>query len=154
MNGAEAPPPIAAGWVFCDEDRDRAHAQARRYIGGYWGTVLDHYEFGKGHLKTTKGYEYYGKFADTLAKVGDEAAIDFFMNLQVWGTPEDCVEKIMQTCDRVGADGFTGVFSYAGMPAAEAERNMRLFADRVVPRLKQVPPAAERLRGAAVGRVA
>lgn len=154
VNRAEAPPPITAGWVFCDEDAGRARELARRYIGGYWGTVLDHYEFGKGHLKTVKGYEYYGKFADTLAKHGDEAAIDFFMNLQVWGTPDQCLDRIMQTCDRVGADGFTGVFSYAGMPAEEAERNMRLFADKVAPRLRAVPPAAERLAGAAVGRVA
>jgi hypothetical protein len=29
-----------------------------------------------------------------------------------------------------------GVFSYAGMPLAEAERNMRLFARSVLPRLQ------------------
>ena len=146
VNGSEAPPPISAGWTFCDEDPERAYEMARRYIGGYWMTVLDHYQFGKGHLRTTKGYEYYGKFADKLEKYGDEAAIEFFMNLQVWGTPEMCYEKIMEVSDRTGADHFVGVFSYAGMPADEAERNMRLFADKVMPELKRAAPAAERAR--------
>jgi hypothetical protein len=31
-----------------------------------------------------------------------------------------------------------GVFSYAGMPAAEAERNMRLFAKDVMPALQRL----------------
>lgn len=149
VNASDPPPPIVGGWVFCDEDPQRAKELARRYIGGYWGTVLDHYEFGKGHLRNVKGYEYYGKFADTLQKVGEDVATDFFMNLQVWGTPDQCYDSIMKSCDRVGADAFTGVFSYAGMPAEEAERNMRLFADKVMPRLKQVRPAAERLRDVA-----
>src|SRR5262245_17674725 len=57
-NGAEAPPPVAAGWTFVDEDAARAREQARRWIGGYFQTVLDHYHFDEDHLKTTKGYEY------------------------------------------------------------------------------------------------
>src|SRR5207253_8564683 len=31
INGADAPPPICAGWVFCDPDADRAREMARRY---------------------------------------------------------------------------------------------------------------------------
>jgi len=148
-NGRDAPSPISAGWVFCDEDEERAYEEARRYIGGYWQTVLDHYQFAGDHLKTMKGYEYYGKFAETIQRQGADATVDFFMNLQVWGTPEQCVEKIVDISDRTGADGFVGVFSYAGMPAAEAERNMGLFAERVMPALKALPTAAERASRAA-----
>ena len=32
VNGAEAPAPIAGGWVFCDKDAGRAEEMARRYI--------------------------------------------------------------------------------------------------------------------------
>ena len=59
INGEEPPAPIIAGWTFCDEDKDRAYEYAKRYIGGYWQTVLDHYAFDTGHLKGQKGYEYY-----------------------------------------------------------------------------------------------
>jgi len=33
----------------------------------------------------------------------------------------------------VGNDHYVGVFSYAGMPPDEAERNLRLFAAEVLP---------------------
>jgi hypothetical protein len=45
---------------------------------------------------------------------------------------------------RVGNDHFVGVFSYAGMPAAEAERNMRLFAKEVMPPLQRLESGASR----------
>ena len=142
VNGAEPPPPVCAGWVFCDEDESRARELAERYIGGYWKTVLRHYEMAGEHLQTTKGYEYYGGFAERLqAEGGADAATQFFMDLQIWGTPDQCYAKIQDVQRRVGNDTFVGVFSYAGMPAAEAQRNMRLFAEKVAPRLQRAEVA-------------
>jgi alkanesulfonate monooxygenase SsuD/methylene tetrahydromethanopterin reductase-like flavin-dependent oxidoreductase (luciferase family) len=141
VNRAEAPPPIAAGWTFCDPDPARAEAMARRYIGGYFHTVLDHYNFGGDHLGKTKGYEYYGKMAEKIQTYGDEKVSDFFTGLQVWGTPEQCYAKILDVRARVGNDSFVGVFSYAGMPDDEAERSLRLFAREVLPALQKVERA-------------
>jgi alkanesulfonate monooxygenase SsuD/methylene tetrahydromethanopterin reductase-like flavin-dependent oxidoreductase (luciferase family) len=149
VNNGDAPPTILGGWTFCDEDEGRAEEMARKYIGGYWNTVLEHYRFHEGHLKTMKGYEYYGKFADQIQKSGLDAAIDFFMSIQVWGTPEQCYQKILKSADRVGADSFNAVFSYAGMPWDIAEKNQRLFAKEVLPELKKIRPVAERLKQAA-----
>ncbi len=141
LNGADAPAPVCAGWTFCDESAERAHEMARRFIGGYYQTVLDHYQFQGDHLKTTKGYEYYGKMSEKIATYGTDTVIDYFMNLQVWGTPEQCYEKIVDVRHRVGNDAFVGVFSYAGMDYGDAERSLRLFAREVMPRLKALPPA-------------
>jgi alkanesulfonate monooxygenase SsuD/methylene tetrahydromethanopterin reductase-like flavin-dependent oxidoreductase (luciferase family) len=55
----------------------------------------------------------------------------------VWGTPEQCYEKILDIHARTGNSHFVGVFSYAGMPYEDAERNMRLFAREVMPALQQ-----------------
>jgi alkanesulfonate monooxygenase SsuD/methylene tetrahydromethanopterin reductase-like flavin-dependent oxidoreductase (luciferase family) len=140
VNGAEAPPPITAGWVFCDPDPERARVEARRWIGGYFESVLAHYQFAGDHLARTRGYEYYGGFAEKLATYGAERVIDFFSDLQVWGTPEQCHEKILDIRRRVGHDHFVGVFSYAGMPREEAERNLRLFAREVAPALRAAAP--------------
>jgi alkanesulfonate monooxygenase SsuD/methylene tetrahydromethanopterin reductase-like flavin-dependent oxidoreductase (luciferase family) len=141
VNGAVAPAPICAGWTFCDANPERAREMARKYIGGYWETVLEHYQFAGDHLAKTKGYEYYGKFAEKLATYGAESATDFFVDLQVYGTPEQCYAKIMDIRSRVGNEHFVGVFSYAGMPWEDAERNMRLFASEVAPALRAVPAA-------------
>ncbi len=139
VNNAEAPPPVSAGWTFCHEDADYAHAMARRYIGAYFQSVLDHYKFGDDHLKATKGYEYYGKMTDKIQQYGAASVTDFFVDLQVWGTPEQCYERIMDIHARTNNSHYVGVFSYAGMPYEMAERNQRLFAKEVMPRLQALP---------------
>ncbi len=140
--GATAPAPILAGWVFCDQDADRARDHAKIYIGGYFHSVLEHYEFAKKHLTTTKGYEYYGKIAEKIERYGVDSFIDFFLGLQVFGTPDECVARIRGFCERSGAESFVGVFSYAGLPWDEAERNLRLFAERVRPALQSLSPVS------------
>ncbi len=142
INGVDAPPPISAGWTFCDRDADRAREMARRYIGGYYRTVLDHYQFAGDHLARTKGYEYYGKMGEKIAEYGTETVVDYFVKLQVSGTPEQCYERILDIHHRTGNTHYVGVFSYAGMPYEEAERNMRLFASDVMPELQKLAVAA------------
>jgi hypothetical protein len=114
--------------------------------------VLDHYQFQGDHLARTKGYEYYGKMAEKITQYGTDTVIDYFMNLQVWGTPEQCYEKILDIHARTGNRHYVGVFSYAGMPYEAAEANMRLFAREVMPALKKLgvdKAAPERVPAAA-----
>jgi len=137
VNDDEAPAPVVAGWTFCDEDTGRAEELARRYIGGYWKTVVEHYELVGTHLQTTRGYENYGRMQEIASQPGGaDAMTDFFVNLQIWGTPEQCYEKIMAIKGLTGAGAYNAVFSYAGMPYDDAERSMRLFARTVMPRLQ------------------
>ena len=152
VNGEEAPPPVSAGWTFCDSSAGRAEAMARRYIGGYYQTVLDHYQFQGDHLAHTRGYEYYGKMAEKIHQYGTDTVIDYFMNLQVWGTPEQCYEKILDIHARTGNSHYVGVFSYAAMPYEDAEVSMRLFAREVMPALKAHEPGASTARPAASER--
>ncbi|HEV8583930.1 MAG TPA: LLM class flavin-dependent oxidoreductase [Methylomirabilota bacterium] len=155
INGVDAPPPISAGWTFCDADAGRAREMARKYIGGYYQTVLDHYHFEADHLAKTKGYEYYGKMAEKIAEYGTDTVIDYFVNLQVAGTPEQCYEKILDINRRTGNSHFIGVFSYAGMPYEDAEANMRLFSKEVMPQLKKLDvraPAAPEAATVAAGK--
>jgi alkanesulfonate monooxygenase SsuD/methylene tetrahydromethanopterin reductase-like flavin-dependent oxidoreductase (luciferase family) len=136
-NGDDAPAPIVAGWTFCDEDEGRARDMALKYIGGYWRTVIDHYEFTGAHLAQMKGYENYARMQEIVtAPGGTDAMTEFFLNLQIWGTPEQCYEKIMTIKSLTGAGAYNAVFSYAGMPYEDAERSMRLFARTVLPRLQ------------------
>ncbi len=136
QHGVAAPNPYVAGWVICDKDAGRAEELAREYIGGYWQSVVKHYEMGSDHFEQTRGYEYYKRLKETIESEGVDAMAEFFMSLQVWGTPEQCYEKIKDIHARTNCCGFTGVFSYAGMAAATAQENMSLFAREVMPQLK------------------
>src|SRR5579862_5131077 len=116
INHAEPPPTIAAGWTFCDADPGRARTMAERYITAYWHSVIKHYEFTSDHFGKTKGYEYYERMSDMVTRHGTEGVTDFFLNLQVWGTPAQCLDKILDIRSRVGCESFVGVFNYAGIP--------------------------------------
>ena len=146
VNGTEAPPPIVAGWTFCDESSDRAEEMARKYIGDYWRTVVSHYELVGDHLTKMKGYEGYKAMQERATRPGGvDELVDFFLDLQVWGTPEQCYQKIVDTQHRTGGEAFVGVFSYAGMPYDMAEANLRLFVSEVMPELKRHVPIQDQL---------
>ncbi len=138
VNGEEAPAPILGGWTYCDESADRAEEMAYKYIGGYYRSVIEHYEMASDHLKTTKGYETYGAMVDHVTK-NMEDVIRFFMSIQVYGTPEQCLARIQDFTARTGAGAYNGVFSYGGMPYADVEKSLRLFAKDVLPELRKMP---------------
>jgi alkanesulfonate monooxygenase SsuD/methylene tetrahydromethanopterin reductase-like flavin-dependent oxidoreductase (luciferase family) len=137
--------------VCCAEDRDEAQEQAVKYLGQKWQSIDDHYHFSDGHLSTVKGYESYGKMARTYAKINESAeqkakATDFYVSIQIVGTPDDCLQKIGELQRLTGLDHLVTEFSFGAMPHEEAEVNMRLFADRVMPVLQRDPAfAAPRL---------
>jgi len=146
VNGVDAPPPIVGGWTFCDESADRAEALARKYIGGYWSSVARHYELIGDHLTKMKGYEAYKAMQEKASAPGGmDEMTNFFLGLQVWGTPEQCYDKIVDIQNRTGGEAFTGVFSYGSMPYDIAENSLRLFAAEVVPELKKRIPAEDQL---------
>ena len=146
VNHTDAPPPVVGGWTYCDENADRAAENARKYIGAYWRSVVRHYELVGDHLAKTKGYEAYVELQERASEAGGvDAMTEFFLGLQVWGTPEQCYDKIVEIQNKTGAEAFTGVFSYGAMPYDLAESSLRLFATEVMPELKRRVPIEDQL---------
>jgi alkanesulfonate monooxygenase SsuD/methylene tetrahydromethanopterin reductase-like flavin-dependent oxidoreductase (luciferase family) len=146
VNGTDAPPPIVAGWTFCDENADRAAELGRKYIAEYWRSVVRHYELVGDHLTKMKGYEAYKDMQERASAPGGvDQMVEFFLSLQVYGTPEQCYEKIIDTQRRTGSEAFVGVFSYGGMPYDVAEHSLRTFSNEVIPELRRVVPVEDQL---------
>lgn len=142
MNGVAAPKPIIASFIACHEDESVAREMLDKYIRGYSRSALDHYEFHNAGLADIEGYEYYGALARNIEKHGIDAFVDFLAELQIHGTPDQCFEKLMTHHRLADSGGLIGIFSYGGMPHDLARRNMRLFAEKVMPRLKAVDTGA------------
>ncbi len=138
-HGESAPPlPLCGGFYFVDESADRAEEMAYRYIGRYYHSVMEHYEMTAGHLEHTKGYEFYSKIHEHIGKrTADGAAADF-VRLMPWGTPAQVIEKVEHIQRTIGAQGTMCHFAYGGMDYPEAERNLRLFVDAVMPEVKRL----------------
>jgi alkanesulfonate monooxygenase SsuD/methylene tetrahydromethanopterin reductase-like flavin-dependent oxidoreductase (luciferase family) len=149
VNGTEAPRPIIASWVACDEDAGKAEAMYRTYIQRYSRSALDHYEFGNAGLADIKGYEYYGALAKNIEKHGTQRFVEFLAELQIWGTPDQVYEKMVENARLVNAAGVIGIFSYGNMPYDMARKNLELFAKKVLPRLKQYEVPQQQQRNAA-----
>ena len=64
-------------------------------------------------------------------------ATEFYVSIQVVGTPDDCIQKIAELHALTGLDHLVAEFSFGGMPHEEAELGMRLFADKVLPVLQR-----------------
>ncbi|MQA03281.1 MAG: LLM class flavin-dependent oxidoreductase [Streptosporangiales bacterium] len=139
LKNEEPPAPIVTGWVVCDKDGKKAKDLAQEYIGAYYESVMSHYELGGRHFQSTQGYEYYNRLASYIGKNGSDKVVSNFIELQIYGTPDECYERIMEIRSQVGNNGFNAVCSFSGMSYEFAESNMKLFASEVMPRLKPLP---------------
>ncbi len=153
--------PIILTNVSCADSRAEAQERGEQYLSRKWDSIDTHYHFSDGHLATVKGYEFYGGMAKTYSKMKDpgfrKKATEFYVRIQVVGTPDDCIQQLAELQRLTGLDHLVTEFGYGAMPHQEAELNMRLFADRVVPVLQRdraftIAPAngAEHGAGAAV----
>ena len=139
-------PPIILTNVSVAESRDEAHERAVKYLSRKWDSIETHYHFADGHLASVKGYEFYGKMAKTYSKMKDpsyrQKATDFYVRIQVVGTPDDCLQQLAELHRLTGLDHLIAEFGYGGMPHEDAELNMRLFAGRVMPVVQRDPAFA------------
>jgi alkanesulfonate monooxygenase SsuD/methylene tetrahydromethanopterin reductase-like flavin-dependent oxidoreductase (luciferase family) len=136
-------PPVVSTNISIAPTRAEARDRAAEYLGRKWDSIDNHYKFSDGHLANVKGYESYGAMAKTYSKLKEAEhrakATDFYVSIQVHGTPDDCLEQIAELTRLTGLDHLTAEFSFGGMPAEDAQLNLRLFADTVMPTLQRDP---------------
>ena len=134
-------PPMILTNVSCAESRAEAQDRAMQYLARKWESIDNHYHFSDGHLSNVKGYESYEKIGQTYAKMKEPTrqakATEFYVSIQVVGTPDDCIQKIAELHRLTGMDHLITEFSFGGMPHEDAELAMRLFAGKVVPVLQR-----------------
>jgi alkanesulfonate monooxygenase SsuD/methylene tetrahydromethanopterin reductase-like flavin-dependent oxidoreductase (luciferase family) len=139
-------PPIILTNISVAESRREAEDRAKTYLARKWDSIDAHYHFSDGHLASVKGYEFYGGMAKTYSKMKEEGfrkkATDFYVKIQIVGTPDECIQQVAELQRLTGVDHLATEFGYGGMPHTEAELNMRLFAERVMPVLQRDPAFA------------
>ena len=135
-NGAEPPKPILALFVGVSDDPAEAQRMRDVYLQRYARSTVEHYEFQNQKFAEIEGYEYYSGLAKNIAKHGLEKFNGFLADLQVWGSPDQVTEKILDNVGRCEAGGLIIQLRFGGMEKAVAESNYQLFVDRVLPALQ------------------
>jgi alkanesulfonate monooxygenase SsuD/methylene tetrahydromethanopterin reductase-like flavin-dependent oxidoreductase (luciferase family) len=136
-HAGEPPPPLTGDLMFCHEDSKRAEELAMEYMPNYFLTIIRHYEILSDHFQHVKGYDHYATAGDLFRQVGLETAARVYCAVQTWGTPETILEKLRARRGLLGDFELSLISYYGGMPIEEAERSVRLFAERVLPELRR-----------------
>jgi alkanesulfonate monooxygenase SsuD/methylene tetrahydromethanopterin reductase-like flavin-dependent oxidoreductase (luciferase family) len=66
-------------------------------------------------------------------------ATDFYVSIQIAGTPDDCIQQIEDLHRLTGMDHLITEFSFGNIPHHLSENSMRLFARDVMPVVQRDP---------------
>jgi alkanesulfonate monooxygenase SsuD/methylene tetrahydromethanopterin reductase-like flavin-dependent oxidoreductase (luciferase family) len=137
LNGFEAPKPILAVVTGVSHDRNVAQRMRDVYLQRWARSTVEHYQFDNVGFAEIEGYEYYASLANNIAKHGLDRFSGFLADLQVWGTPEQVTEKLLDYARRCDAGALITPLTFGGMPPEEARASFDLFAAEVLPELKR-----------------
>ena len=120
--------PIVSAPGFCAATTKEAMDVAERAFGGYIEGSAKHYGFDKPQqFANIKGYEQYSAGSPR----GDSPREDYIQS-GIFGTPDQCIEKIQMFADVTGTDHIVMLHSIAGMSVKETESSLRLFSYKKV----------------------
>ena len=77
-------------------------------------------------------YKFYKRVRENLLSLSEEQALD---QAAIVGEPEEVADKIRQHADALGITYFMGAFSRGGLPQEAVRQSLRLFGEKVMPRL-------------------
>lgn len=132
------PPPRFCDFMVCDVDSARAGEMARQHVGGYFSEVMHHYELGGEHFKHSRAYKSYGEQAVEMQALGIDAVVENYISIQAAGTPEGIVERIAQRREIIGDFDLNVCTFFGGISPTDAERSMKLFAEEVMPAIREL----------------
>ena len=139
--------PILQMPLICLESQQEADEAAERYFSEYTDAVIRNYELGGEHFKTTKGYDSYapgtGASGGHSPMSGDRAETHakltaLFHNNAIYGDPDTCLEKIVAVRELMDPDEVALVPTSGSMPVEISERSMRVFSEKVLPRIAHI----------------
>jgi alkanesulfonate monooxygenase SsuD/methylene tetrahydromethanopterin reductase-like flavin-dependent oxidoreductase (luciferase family) len=117
--------------MFCDENHDKAWAIARDPMNRYLKSIVDAASDWSG--MTSTDYPGYEKIIDMLSRETIETQVE---SGAAWiGTPDEVAAQIARYVDGVeGYDSASLQVNFNTLSLADAERSVRLFSEKVMPR--------------------
>jgi alkanesulfonate monooxygenase SsuD/methylene tetrahydromethanopterin reductase-like flavin-dependent oxidoreductase (luciferase family) len=127
--------PIIAAPGYCAPTTEAAMEVAERAFGGYIDGSRRHYGFDKPEqFAGIQGYQQYAPGGGGDPR-GDSPRADYLKS-GIFGTPDQCIEKIRMYAQVTGTDHLIMLHSIAGMSVKESESSLRLFASDVLPAVR------------------
>jgi len=137
IHGRTPPPFIISDFVLCFGDKRKVTEYCDTYFSRMFETVANHYEFMSPHFKELPSYSTYAIMGDMAEAAGgaDKAYRDYVSGNMI-GTPEELVDYHLNRASMVGDYEILANFSFGGLPYELVYEQAKLFADKVLPKLK------------------
>ena len=137
LHGRTCPPFIISDFMVCFDSEKEVIEYTDKYFAAQFYQVSMHYEFGSEHFKNLPSYSTYAILGELQkAAGGPEKAYKDYIGGNLIGTPEQLWEKHLTRKAMVGDYEIIANFSYGGMPYELVYKQMKLFAEKVMPLLK------------------
>ena len=137
FHGREAQPFVISDFLICSEDPKKVIEHTDRYFSKLYETVANHYEIGGDHFKSLPSYGAYLTMGEmTEAAGGPDKAYKDYISANLIGTPEQIVEQHLARKELLGDYEMLINFSFGGMPYELVYEQAKLFADKVMPKIK------------------
>jgi alkanesulfonate monooxygenase SsuD/methylene tetrahydromethanopterin reductase-like flavin-dependent oxidoreductase (luciferase family) len=98
-----------------------------------WEIIKEHVTY------TAKGYASWGSMVDRegnlLSDPDDPVLYDIARDQAILGTPEECIDAINQYKEELPIDNLICRFKFPGISHEEAMRSMKLFVEKVLPKV-------------------
>jgi len=116
--------------IHVSEDRRQAREDVREPIRWFFQTQA-------GLIADAEGippdqYKFYQRVRQNLLELSDEKALEV---AAILGDPEEVADKLRAHHEALGVTYFMGSFSRGGVPHDRVLKSMRLFGEKVIPRL-------------------
>ena len=141
-HGKTAPPFIISDFMVCFDSKEKVTEYTDKYFSAQFQQVAEHYEFMSPHFKELPSYSTYAYMGEAAeARGGAHNAYKDYIGGNLIGTPDELYEKHLERKKMVGDYEIIANFSFGGMPYEDVFEQMKLFADKIMPRLKEEEPA-------------
>jgi alkanesulfonate monooxygenase SsuD/methylene tetrahydromethanopterin reductase-like flavin-dependent oxidoreductase (luciferase family) len=144
--------PIVGVPGYCAPTHAAAAEVAERTFATYLAGAERHYGFNdRQQFAGIKGYEHYS--AAGGQHVLGESPTQGYIQSGVYGTPDECIDKIRMYKEVTGTDHILLLHSMGGMSVEQTEASLRLFSDEVLPVVRDDRDPAPAAAATAAGPV-
>jgi alkanesulfonate monooxygenase SsuD/methylene tetrahydromethanopterin reductase-like flavin-dependent oxidoreductase (luciferase family) len=122
---------------------EAAREQALHYLPEFFALQVRHYQSDNAPWGNIEGYQQFNKMFANLRLLSDPANLGGYLGQNLVGSPATVARRLQQFVD-LGFDYFVVSNATYGVPRAVRHQTIRLFAEEVIPRMRDgVAVAAE-----------
>jgi alkanesulfonate monooxygenase SsuD/methylene tetrahydromethanopterin reductase-like flavin-dependent oxidoreductase (luciferase family) len=130
--------PTTLLWMYCAETESESEEGWEFFHNQLLAAQHHYFEWNNPGFKGIKGYEEYQ--TRHSADVGSaDASLEARRATQPIGTPDEIIDKLKSLQWAISLETLVIHYFYGGMPREKAEKSLKLFAEKVLPAVHQMP---------------